>query len=70
MKLTVDNRTGLLNDYYFQTLCLIYFRAKIPHRRRLLAKACRRRYGNGGERLFLPRNSFGRRPFGVRRVFV
>ena len=25
MKLTVDNRTGLLNDYYFQTLCLIYF---------------------------------------------
>ena len=25
MKLVIDNRTGYLNDYYFQTLCLLYF---------------------------------------------
>ncbi len=25
MKLQIDNRTGYLNDYYFQTLCLLYF---------------------------------------------
>ena len=25
MKLEIDNRTGYLNDYYFQTLCLLYF---------------------------------------------
>lgn len=25
MKLTIDNRTDTLNDYYFQTLCLLYF---------------------------------------------
>lgn len=25
MKLVIDNRTAYLNDYYFQTLCLLYF---------------------------------------------
>ena len=25
MKLVIDNRTGYLSDYYFQTLCLLYF---------------------------------------------
>ncbi len=25
MKVSIDNRTGCLNDYYFQTLCLLYF---------------------------------------------
>ena len=25
MKLVIDNRTPYLNDYYFQTLCLLYF---------------------------------------------
>ena len=25
MKLVIDNRTRYLNDYYFQTLCLLYF---------------------------------------------
>ena len=25
MRLEIDNRTGYLNDYYFQTLCLLYF---------------------------------------------
>ena len=25
MRLTIDNTTGLLNDYYFQTLSLLYF---------------------------------------------
>ncbi len=25
MKLVIDNRTSYLNDYYFQTLCLLYF---------------------------------------------
>ncbi|MBP5231531.1 MAG: coproporphyrinogen dehydrogenase HemZ [Clostridia bacterium] len=25
MRVRIDNRTGLLNDYYFQTLCLLYF---------------------------------------------
>lgn len=25
MKLVIDNRTGYLNDYYFQTMCLLYF---------------------------------------------
>ncbi|MBE6692300.1 MAG: coproporphyrinogen dehydrogenase HemZ [Ruminococcaceae bacterium] len=25
MKLVVDNRTGYLNDYYFQMMCLLYF---------------------------------------------
>lgn len=25
MKLLIDNRTAYLNDYYFQTLCLLYF---------------------------------------------
>ena len=25
MKLFIDNQTEFLNDYYFQTLCLLYF---------------------------------------------
>ncbi len=25
MRLEIDNRTGYLNDYYFQTMCLLYF---------------------------------------------
>lgn len=28
MKLTVNNNTGLLNDYHFQSLCLLYFPAE------------------------------------------
>ena len=25
MKVTIDNRTSYLNDFYFRTLCMLYF---------------------------------------------